>query len=173
MLLTHKCVCRLENGYQSLSRVSCFSCLQNVNIRDTKTLLMLLPLVTDMLSHSDAVNRTRSSIGFYISRSRWGGYSRSERMIKVSNGALNAALTRTISIDLYVNVFCAAVLYEICRPDSKTLTVMLPVNTTAQDVISAVVKPGGDHVLVKMNSAGGLHVVTMARAVPPRSVSPA
>lgn len=32
---------------------------------------------------------------------------------------------------------------------------MLPVNTSVQDVISAVVKPGGDHVLVKMNSAGG------------------
>ncbi|XP_056896342.1 rap guanine nucleotide exchange factor 3 isoform X3 [Takifugu flavidus] len=46
------------------------------------------------------------------------------------------------------------VLYEICRADSKALTVMLPVNTTVQDVISAVVKPGGDHVLVKMNSAG-------------------
>lgn len=60
-----------------------------------------------------------------------------------------------------------AVLYEICRPDSKALTVMLPVNTTVQDVISAVAKPGGDHVLVKMNSAGGLHVATGARAVPP------
>lgn len=60
-----------------------------------------------------------------------------------------------------------AVLYEICRADSKALTVMLPVNTTVQDVISAVVKPGGDHVLVKMNSAGGLHVVTGARAVAP------
>lgn len=60
-----------------------------------------------------------------------------------------------------------AVLYEICRPDSKALTVMLPVNTTVQDVISAVAKPGGDHVLVKMNSAGGLHIATGARAVPP------
>lgn len=57
----------------------------------------------------------------------------------------------------------SAVLYEICRPDSKALTVMLPVNTTVQDVLSAVGKPG-DHVLVKMNSAGGLRVVT---AVPP------
>lgn len=44
---------------------------------------------------------------------------------------------------------------------------MLPVNTTVQDLISAVAKPGGDHVLVKMNSAGGLHVATGARAVPP------
>lgn len=56
-----------------------------------------------------------------------------------------------------------AVLYEICRPDGKALTVMLPVNTTVQDVISAVVKSGGDQVLVKMNSAGGLHVATGAR----------
>lgn len=44
---------------------------------------------------------------------------------------------------------------------------MLPVNSTVLDVISAVAKPGGDHVLVKMNSAGGLHVATGARAVPP------
>lgn len=64
---------------------------------------MLLPLVTDMLSHSDAVNRTRSSIGFYTARSRWGGYSRSERTIKVSSAALNECLrTRRISIDLGV-----------------------------------------------------------------------
>ncbi|CAK6963757.1 rap guanine nucleotide exchange factor 3 isoform X1 [Scomber scombrus] len=46
------------------------------------------------------------------------------------------------------------VLYEIYRPDSKPLTLMLPVNTSVQDVMSAIVKPGGDHVLVKMNSAG-------------------
>ncbi|XP_029011620.1 rap guanine nucleotide exchange factor 3 [Betta splendens] len=46
------------------------------------------------------------------------------------------------------------VLYEIYRPDNKALTVMLHVNTSVQDVISAIVKPGGDHVLVKMNSAG-------------------
>ncbi|XP_029974015.1 rap guanine nucleotide exchange factor 3 isoform X2 [Salarias fasciatus] len=46
------------------------------------------------------------------------------------------------------------VLYEIFRPDSKPLTVMLPVNTSVQEVMAAVVKPGGDHILVKMNSAG-------------------
>ncbi|XP_062284047.1 rap guanine nucleotide exchange factor 3 isoform X2 [Scomber scombrus] len=46
------------------------------------------------------------------------------------------------------------VLYEIYRPDSKPLTLMLPVNTSVQNVMSAIVKPGGDHVLVKMNSAG-------------------
>lgn len=56
-----------------------------------------------MLSHFDAVNRTRSSIGFYTARSRWGGYSRSERTIKVSGGALDECLrTRLLSIDLYV-----------------------------------------------------------------------
>lgn len=48
-----------------------------------------------------------------------------------------------------------SVLYEICRPDNKPLTLMLPVNTSVQDVMSAVVKPGGDHILVKMNSTGG------------------
>lgn len=48
-----------------------------------------------------------------------------------------------------------AVLYEIYKPDGKPLTLMLPVNSSVQDVMSAVVKPGGDHVLVKMNSTGG------------------
>ncbi|KAI3357719.1 hypothetical protein L3Q82_016125, partial [Scortum barcoo] len=46
------------------------------------------------------------------------------------------------------------VLYEIYRPDNKPLTLMLPVNTSVQDVMSAIVKPGGDHVLVKINSTG-------------------
>uniref|UniRef100_A0A8C4FAH7 Rap guanine nucleotide exchange factor (GEF) 3 n=1 Tax=Dicentrarchus labrax TaxID=13489 RepID=A0A8C4FAH7_DICLA len=47
-----------------------------------------------------------------------------------------------------------AVLYEIYRPDNKPLTLMLPVNSSVQDVMSAIVKSGGDHVLVKMNSTG-------------------
>uniref|UniRef100_A0A3Q0S9L3 Rap guanine nucleotide exchange factor 3 n=1 Tax=Amphilophus citrinellus TaxID=61819 RepID=A0A3Q0S9L3_AMPCI len=46
-------------------------------------------------------------------------------------------------------------LYEIYRPDNKPLTLMLPVNTSVQDVMSAIGKAGGDHVLVKMNSTGG------------------
>ncbi|XP_059188906.1 rap guanine nucleotide exchange factor 3 [Centropristis striata] len=46
------------------------------------------------------------------------------------------------------------VLYEIYRPDNKPLTLMLPVNSSVQDVMSAIVKPGGDHVVVKMNSTG-------------------
>lgn len=46
------------------------------------------------------------------------------------------------------------VLYEICGPDNKPLTLMLPVNSSVQDAMSAIVKPGGDHVLVKMNSTG-------------------
>uniref|UniRef100_A0A8D3CEX8 Rap guanine nucleotide exchange factor (GEF) 3 n=1 Tax=Scophthalmus maximus TaxID=52904 RepID=A0A8D3CEX8_SCOMX len=45
-------------------------------------------------------------------------------------------------------------LYEICGPDNKPLTLMLPVNSSVQDAMSAIVKPGGDHVLVKMNSTG-------------------
>uniref|UniRef100_A0AAQ4NRD4 Rap guanine nucleotide exchange factor (GEF) 3 n=1 Tax=Gasterosteus aculeatus aculeatus TaxID=481459 RepID=A0AAQ4NRD4_GASAC len=48
------------------------------------------------------------------------------------------------------------VLYEIYRPDNKPLTLMLPVNTSVKDVMSAIVKPGGDHILVKMNSMGGV-----------------
>ncbi|XP_062314910.1 rap guanine nucleotide exchange factor 3 isoform X1 [Osmerus eperlanus] len=46
------------------------------------------------------------------------------------------------------------VLYEIFRLDHKSVTLMLPVNTSVQDVMSSVVNPGGDHVLVKMNSVG-------------------
>lgn len=46
------------------------------------------------------------------------------------------------------------VLYEIFRPDHKPLTLMLPVNTAVQDVMSVMLKPGSNHVLVKMNSAG-------------------
>ncbi|XP_063742959.1 rap guanine nucleotide exchange factor 3 isoform X2 [Eleginops maclovinus] len=46
------------------------------------------------------------------------------------------------------------VLYEIYRPDYRPLTLMLPVNASVQEVMSATVKPGGDHVLVKMNSSG-------------------
>lgn len=51
--------------------------------------------------------------------------------------------------------FLCVVLYDIYRMDNKPLTLMLPVNTSVQDVMSAVVKPGGDHILVKMNSMGG------------------
>ncbi|XP_036388854.1 rap guanine nucleotide exchange factor 3 isoform X2 [Megalops cyprinoides] len=46
------------------------------------------------------------------------------------------------------------VLYEIFRLDHSSITLMLPVNTSVQDLMSSLVNPGGDHVLVKMNSAG-------------------
>uniref|UniRef100_A0A8C3AQ56 Rap guanine nucleotide exchange factor 3 n=1 Tax=Cyclopterus lumpus TaxID=8103 RepID=A0A8C3AQ56_CYCLU len=46
------------------------------------------------------------------------------------------------------------VLYEIYRPDNKPITLMLAVNTSVKDVLSAIVKSGGDHILVKMNSTG-------------------
>uniref|UniRef100_A0A3Q2SYK3 Rap guanine nucleotide exchange factor 3 n=1 Tax=Fundulus heteroclitus TaxID=8078 RepID=A0A3Q2SYK3_FUNHE len=46
------------------------------------------------------------------------------------------------------------VLYEVYTPDSKPLSLMLPVNTSVQEVMSAIVKAEGDHVLVKMNSTG-------------------
>uniref|UniRef100_A0A4W5LTY4 Rap guanine nucleotide exchange factor 3 n=1 Tax=Hucho hucho TaxID=62062 RepID=A0A4W5LTY4_9TELE len=50
---------------------------------------------------------------------------------------------------------CFLVLYEIFRPDHSSVTLMLPVNTSVQEVMSSLVNPGGDHVLVKMNSMGG------------------
>ncbi|KAL4623680.1 rap guanine nucleotide exchange factor 3-like isoform X2 [Arapaima gigas] len=46
------------------------------------------------------------------------------------------------------------VLYEIFRPNHKSITLMLPVNTSVQELITSLVDPGEDHVLVKMNSAG-------------------
>ncbi|XP_064813424.1 rap guanine nucleotide exchange factor 3 isoform X4 [Oncorhynchus masou masou] len=46
------------------------------------------------------------------------------------------------------------VLYEIFRPDHTSITLMLPVNTSVQEIMSSLVNPGGDHVLVKMNSMG-------------------
>uniref|UniRef100_A0A8C8CLR1 Rap guanine nucleotide exchange factor (GEF) 3 n=1 Tax=Oncorhynchus tshawytscha TaxID=74940 RepID=A0A8C8CLR1_ONCTS len=42
----------------------------------------------------------------------------------------------------------------IFRPDHTSVTLMLPVNTSVQEVMSSLVNPGGDHVLVKMNSKG-------------------
>ncbi|XP_036447598.1 rap guanine nucleotide exchange factor 3 isoform X2 [Colossoma macropomum] len=46
------------------------------------------------------------------------------------------------------------VLYEIFKPDHNAVTLMLPVNSSVQDIMSVLVNPGGDHVLVKMNSSG-------------------
>uniref|UniRef100_A0A674BEI4 Rap guanine nucleotide exchange factor 3 n=1 Tax=Salmo trutta TaxID=8032 RepID=A0A674BEI4_SALTR len=55
----------------------------------------------------------------------------------------------------HVSVFSLLVLYEIFRPDHTSITLMLPVNTSVQEMMSSLVNPGGDHVLVKMNSMGG------------------
>ncbi|KAJ8265521.1 hypothetical protein COCON_G00146200 [Conger conger] len=46
------------------------------------------------------------------------------------------------------------VLYEIYRPNHSFVNLMLPVNASVQDLMSSLVNPGGDHVLVKMNSSG-------------------
>lgn len=46
------------------------------------------------------------------------------------------------------------VLYEVYRADHKPLTVLLPVDSSVQEVMSAILKPESDHVLVKMNSVG-------------------
>ncbi|KAJ8258191.1 hypothetical protein GJAV_G00194200 [Gymnothorax javanicus] len=46
------------------------------------------------------------------------------------------------------------VLYEVYRPNHSFVSLLLPVNTSVQDLMSSLVNPGGDHVLVKMNSAG-------------------
>jgi len=49
----------------------------------------------------------------------------------------------------------ALVLYEIFRPDNMSITLMLPVNTSVQEVLSAAAEPAADYVLVKINSVGG------------------
>nr|XP_057906635.1 rap guanine nucleotide exchange factor 3 [Doryrhamphus excisus] len=46
------------------------------------------------------------------------------------------------------------VLYRIHTADHRALTLTLPVDATVQEVMSSLVKPGGDHVLVRMTSAG-------------------
>ncbi|MBN3310063.1 RPGF3 factor, partial [Amia calva] len=46
------------------------------------------------------------------------------------------------------------VLYEIFRPEHTSVSLMFPVDASVQDLMSSLVKPGGDHVLVKMNSSG-------------------
>uniref|UniRef100_A0A8C3AQG5 Rap guanine nucleotide exchange factor 3 n=1 Tax=Cyclopterus lumpus TaxID=8103 RepID=A0A8C3AQG5_CYCLU len=61
----------------------------------------------------------------------------------------------TLFVLLAIVLSLAAVLYEIYRPDNKPITLMLAVNTSVKDVLSAIVKSGGDHILVKMNSTGG------------------
>uniref|UniRef100_A0A4W4E036 Rap guanine nucleotide exchange factor (GEF) 3 n=1 Tax=Electrophorus electricus TaxID=8005 RepID=A0A4W4E036_ELEEL len=48
-----------------------------------------------------------------------------------------------------------AVMYEIYRPDHKAVSLVLPVDSSVQDIMSVLVNPGGDHVMVKMNSSGG------------------
>lgn len=65
-------------------------------------------------------------------------------------------MIKSAHFDWFVIVLSlAAVLYEIYRPDNNPITLMLAVNTSVEDVLSAIVKPGGDHILVKMNSTGG------------------
>uniref|UniRef100_W5LBH1 Rap guanine nucleotide exchange factor 3 n=1 Tax=Astyanax mexicanus TaxID=7994 RepID=W5LBH1_ASTMX len=56
------------------------------------------------------------------------------------------------------------VLYEIFKPDHNTVTLMLPVNSSVKDILSAVAEPG-DHVLVKMNSTGRVQLKLEATAV--------
>ncbi|KAM9445520.1 rap guanine nucleotide exchange factor 3 isoform 2-T2 [Clarias gariepinus] len=47
------------------------------------------------------------------------------------------------------------VLYEIFKPEHKSITLMLPVNCSVQDIMDALMDAfDADHVLVKMNSSG-------------------
>lgn len=79
----------------------------------------------------------------------WGAHVTTHRPLRHVNHQIS-----TSSHFWLLSLLCA-VLYEIYRPDNKPLTLMLPVNTSVQDVMSATVEPGGDHILVKMNSTGG------------------
>uniref|UniRef100_A0A673WL49 Rap guanine nucleotide exchange factor 3 n=1 Tax=Salmo trutta TaxID=8032 RepID=A0A673WL49_SALTR len=69
-------------------------------------------------------------------------------LIIVSILCFNAKMSSPMSL-------CFLVLYEIFRPDHTSVTLMLPVNSSVQEVMSSLINPGGDHVLVKMNSMGG------------------
>ncbi|MGH0181156.1 UNVERIFIED_CONTAM: hypothetical protein FKN15_018962 [Acipenser sinensis] len=46
------------------------------------------------------------------------------------------------------------VLQKYFRPDHTFVSLMLPVNVSVQEVMSSLVNPGGNQVLVKMNSSG-------------------
>ncbi|XP_016139454.1 rap guanine nucleotide exchange factor 3-like [Sinocyclocheilus grahami] len=46
------------------------------------------------------------------------------------------------------------VLYEIFKPDHKAVTVMLSVDASVNDILTTLVDPERDYVLVKMNSSG-------------------
>ncbi|XP_048033758.1 rap guanine nucleotide exchange factor 3 isoform X2 [Megalobrama amblycephala] len=46
------------------------------------------------------------------------------------------------------------VLYEIFKPDHKVVTVMLPVDASVNDILTTLVDPERNYVLVKMNSSG-------------------
>ncbi|XP_026092708.1 rap guanine nucleotide exchange factor 3-like isoform X3 [Carassius auratus] len=46
------------------------------------------------------------------------------------------------------------VLYEIFKLDQKSVTVMLPVDASVNDILTTLVDPERDYVLVKMNSSG-------------------
>lgn len=46
------------------------------------------------------------------------------------------------------------VLQKFFRPDHTFVSLMLPVNVSVQEVMSSLVNPGGNQVLVKMNSSG-------------------
>uniref|UniRef100_A0A671S328 Rap guanine nucleotide exchange factor 3-like n=1 Tax=Sinocyclocheilus anshuiensis TaxID=1608454 RepID=A0A671S328_9TELE len=45
-------------------------------------------------------------------------------------------------------------LYEIFKPDHKAVTVILPVDASVKDILTTLVDPERDYVLVKMNSSG-------------------
>uniref|UniRef100_A0A672MF82 Rap guanine nucleotide exchange factor 3 n=1 Tax=Sinocyclocheilus grahami TaxID=75366 RepID=A0A672MF82_SINGR len=47
-----------------------------------------------------------------------------------------------------------SILYEIFKPDHKAVTVMLPVDASVKDILTTLVDPESDYVLVKMNSSG-------------------
>lgn len=47
------------------------------------------------------------------------------------------------------------VLYEIFKPDHKVVTLMLPVDASVKNILSTLVEPDSNYVLVKMNSSGG------------------
>lgn len=48
-----------------------------------------------------------------------------------------------------------AVLYEIFKPNHQAVTVMLPVDASVNDILTTLVDPERNYVLVKMNSSGG------------------
>ncbi|RXN05364.1 rap guanine nucleotide exchange factor 3-like isoform X2 [Labeo rohita] len=83
------------------------------------------------------------------------GGSASSNKYTVMSGTPEKILEHMMeTIKLETNGADFIVLYEIFKPDHKVVNVMLPVDASVNDILTTLVDPERDYVLVKMNSSG-------------------